>query len=126
MKKLLFALLAISGAAGAQEAYVMPPGSNRIGDTIARDKLIYVLYTGAKCPLPIVNAEQMRRAEIYNTQKPDTGCWGKTLSPLGGSIVIIGPQGNVTSGNLTGYAKAKIDATGAATITAPAYALRQP
>lgn len=124
MKRSVFVLFMMWGMAGAQEAYVMPPGSNQAGDVIAREQLIYVLYTRAKCPLPIVNAEHMRRADIFNTRTPDIGCWGRTLSPQEGSVLIVGPTGATSAANLGAMVKARIEKDGSATITEPSPMLR--
>lgn len=126
MKKLPLMFLLVTGAAFAQTAYVKPPGSNKVGDTISRADFIDVLYISQPCELPIVNAKHMRKAEIFNAREPDIGCWGNTLSPNKGSIIIIGPEGNTSSGNLMGYAKSTIKKDGDAVIDVPAYFRNQP
>ncbi|MCT9017099.1 hypothetical protein N6G05_26470 [Cupriavidus gilardii] len=126
MKWLPLLLAFTTGTAFAQSAYVMPPGSNQVGDTIKRSDFIYVLYSSKPCGLPIVNAKDMRRAEIFNSTEPDVGCWANTLSPTKGSILIVGPEGNTATGNLMGYAKTTINAAGDAVIAAPAFRRAQP
>lgn len=126
MKKLLLILAFMAGTTFAQSAYVTPPGSNKVGDIINRSDFIYVLYSSAPCKLPLVNAKDMHKAEIFNTKEPDIGCWASTLSPNKGSIVIIGPEGNTSTGNLMGYAKTTIMAGGNAVIEAPAFTRSQP
>lgn len=126
MKKLPLMLMLVTGAAFSQTAYVTPPGSNKVGDTIQKENFIYVLFTSKPCSLPLVNAEHMRKAELYGTKDPDIGCWARTLSPSKGSILIIGPEGNVSNQDLMGFAKATIKAGGDAVIDAPAYFRPQP
>ncbi|MDT6962902.1 hypothetical protein QTN24_15485 [Cupriavidus sp. SZY C1] len=116
MKKLPLLLALFANAVLAQTAYVTPPGTRKEGDTIDRSHFIYVLHESEPCGLPIVNARHMRKAEIYNTRKPDIGCWGGTLSASKGSVVIIGPQGNTSARNLVDFSKVNFRPDGSVVI----------
>ncbi|MGO4412495.1 hypothetical protein AB4Z27_06025 [Cupriavidus sp. KB_39] len=112
MKKLPLLLALIANAAFAQTAYVTPPGTRKVGDTIETAKSIFVLHESAPCSLPIANAKHMRKAELYNAGVPAIGCWGTILSATKGDYVIIGPYGNISKGNLVGFSKVKLQPNG--------------
>lgn len=112
MKKLvLIAALAACTAASAEEAFVYPR-ANAAGETIPRTGMLYSLSLTQKCALPIANAANMRRAEIFNRPKPDVGCWGRSLQPGGAEAVIIGPYGNVETANLMNFKRVKLSPNG--------------
>ncbi len=110
-KLVLIAALAVTTAAGAEEAFVYPR-ANAAGQTIPRAGMLYSLSLSKKCPLPIANAANLRRAEIFNRSKPDVGCWGRSLQPGGAEAVIIGPYGNVETANLMNFKRVKLSPTG--------------
>jgi len=126
MKKLIFlAFLAMSGTAAAADAYVFPPGQNKVGDIVPRERLIYVLYTTEKCTLPVIHANDMRRADMTGSGRTTQGCWGKTLSGDPDSVVIVDKFGNVTPSSTSNMARATISTSGEATVVEPSAQLSE-
>jgi hypothetical protein len=70
LKNILLIALLLPGIVLAQEAYVIPK-ENPQESIIQRGQIIYALYLNEKCQLHIANAENMRKAAIFNTHKPD-------------------------------------------------------
>ncbi|VVE69225.1 hypothetical protein PPN31119_03214 [Pandoraea pnomenusa] len=127
MKKLIFATLAaVTVSASAQDAYIFP-GWDTVGEPIPKEDFQYVLYLKKKCELPIANAANLGRAEIYFKRggKPGIGCWGKTLNPTGAEIVIVDPFGNSEKSTIFNFASVKFDRAGQAIVTGPALSIEQ-
>ncbi|VVE79418.1 hypothetical protein [Pandoraea sputorum] len=127
MKKLMGAVLALlSLSASAQDAYIYP-GWDTIGEPIPKDDFRYVLFLKKKCELPIANAANLGRAEIYFKRggKPGVGCWGRTLNPTGAEIVIVDPFGSAETATMFNFAAVKFDRSGQAIVTGPALSIEQ-
>lgn len=125
MKKLVFVTLsALALSAAAQDAYIYP-GWDTVGQPIPKEDFRYVLYLKKRCDLPIGNASNLARADIYFKPggKPGIGCWGKTLNPTGAEIVIIDPYGNATKSAILNFAAVKFDRAGEAIVTGPALSM---
>ncbi|MNT44117.1 hypothetical protein D3C72_1806290 [compost metagenome] len=120
MKKLLFALLAISGAAGnvsAEEAYIYPAGEMKVGQVVQL-QFPTVLYVNKKCGLPLADAAHMRLYKSYRGVW-DVGCWARTID---GDAVIVVPKMPTKTVPLDALVRADVQQDGTATIKAlPSY-----
>ncbi|WP_419342812.1 hypothetical protein ACM1PE_07045 [Achromobacter sp. PD1] len=125
MKKILLALALIGFNAQAEDVYVFP-GYDDVGNEMPKKEIIYTLYTSRPCPLPIANQKNLKLADIYNLQRPSKGCWGIALEPTKSQVVVIGEYGSIASDlNLTNFARAKINGSGAYIIQGPAMSPEQ-
>lgn len=120
---LVLALLAASSVCGAQQAYVFPPGNNQKGEIIPKEKLNFVLYTKEKCALPIVHAKDMRKAVAYGVTPPLVGCWGRTLSAYGDTVLYVSPTGFTDEMHLGEMVGADFQKDGSAIIIEPSHYL---
>ncbi|WP_322090016.1 hypothetical protein [Burkholderia cenocepacia] len=111
MKKLVLLAMLVSGAASAQDAYVMFKGSPAT-ENVSADRYIYVLFKNKPCKLPIADAPYMHKAAIFNTQNPDIGCWGKTLDASNAEVLIVSPYGHKSTAALTEFYSATLDKDG--------------
>lgn len=118
MKKLmLIAALLIPVAALAEEAYMTPAGSGKVGETL-RPQFPTLLYVNRKCDLPLVNAKDMRRYES-NLGQLDVGCWGQTID---GNALIVVPHRPPSSFALNTLMRVDVKADGTVTVKAlPTY-----
>ncbi|RSB84873.1 hypothetical protein EGT47_27655 [Burkholderia cenocepacia] len=111
------AMLAWGNALAVEnEAYVLadkPP----IDGVIRQRDMIYALMLKDPCLLPIANAKNLRMAAIFNNrrhpERPDVGCWGKTLSPTKDEAIVIGPTGALSDTmTLTSFLRVSLDRNG--------------
>lgn len=120
MRRLAITLLAAAAAASpdiarADEAYVFPVDSMRVGESI---QLEYptLLFTSRKCDLPLSGAKLMHFYAAYRDKGVwDTGCWSKNLR---GEAVIVVPRKPVRTIHLDSFARADVEKDGKATIKA--------
>lgn len=119
------ALLGCGSAVAAEnEAYVLankPP----VDGVIRQQDMIYALMLKDPCLLPIANAKNLRMAAIFNDRRhpdrPDVGCWGKTLSPTKAEVMVIGPTGTLSGTmSLTSFARVSLDRNGDGRVLGPA------
>ena len=114
LKKIAIALMLLSGASAAQEAYVQLPFDMRVGDKAS--VLMYpILYVDLKCDLPLIHAQHMRRYERFDGRNLEIGCWGKSL---GDRAVVVLSTGETHTEDLPSLYRAKISKNKEATVTA--------
>ncbi|MDN7413492.1 hypothetical protein QZM42_33745 [Burkholderia vietnamiensis] len=133
-KKILVASIAAlifcgSAIAAENEAYVLankPP----VDGEIRQQDMIYALMLKDPCLLPIANARNLRMAAIFNDRRhpdrPDVGCWGKTLSPTKAEVMVIGPTGALSGTmSLTSFTRVSLDRNGDGKVLGPAMTYEQ-
>ncbi|HDR9080667.1 hypothetical protein [Burkholderia vietnamiensis] len=107
----------------SNDVFLAPTGQAKAGDVIDIQNMIYTLYAGKKCPLPIVNAEHMRRLEVRTGDGLSVGCWGLLL---GDSVVLIDPDGRQKEMSTVVFGRATLNKDGSATLQYPSYSKYQP
>ncbi|MCA8242824.1 hypothetical protein [Burkholderia sp. AU32262] len=88
-----------------QSAYVF---AKTVEDTIPRSAMSSILYRNMPCRLPIIDAPNMRAAESLYGRALVAACWGKVLSPVNDSVLIVTKFGNSHQDSLINYAEVKI------------------
>lgn len=123
----LFAIAAFCFAGppnnSTNDVLLAPTGFAKAGDSIDISNVIYTLYTGKKCPLPIVNAAHMRLFESRVQGTLTSGCWGLLL---GDSVVLIDPDGTANQMAKAVFGRATLQPDGTAKLIYPSYGQYHP
>lgn len=89
-----------------------------VGDQFNARSAVEVFYEDRPCTLPITEAKNMRKYTTTGIAIPMKACWGRTL---GGGVVRVFENGMVSNATENAYVTAKVDKSGAATVTKSIY-----
>ncbi|AUO22530.1 hypothetical protein [Pseudomonas sp. NC02] len=120
MKKILAVILIASASNAFAETVLVDPGADHmfVGDQFNARSAIEVFYEDRPCKLPIAEAKNMREYTTTGVALPMKACWGRTL---GGGVVRVFENGLVSKATENAYVTAKVDKSGAATVTKSIY-----
>lgn len=89
-----------------------------VGDQFDARSATEVLYEDRPCKLPITEAKNMREYTTTGIAIQMKACWGRTL---GGGVVRVFENGMILNASEEAYVAAKVDKTGAGTVTKSIY-----